>query len=93
MVKLIEAIWLAAGAAGLVGTAWLMVASKLGLRPFRPEPKTIRFGVYPASGQDPDLITGFVSDGQFWITTPAGTVTGRGTVQDAARMRKILEEM
>jgi hypothetical protein len=34
-VKAFEAIWLAAGAAGAVGTLWLMVASKLGLPPFR----------------------------------------------------------
>lgn len=38
MWRLIEAMWLAAGAVSVAGTLWLMVASKLGIWPFRRRP-------------------------------------------------------
>lgn len=78
MTKLIEAIWLAAGAASAAGTLWLVVASKLGLWPLR----TDRLPVEVAT---------LLPAGEFWITTSTGTVHGRGTVQEAARLRRELE--
>lgn len=67
MVQYITAIWVGAGCAAVAGTAWLMVASKLGKRPFRRS----------------DLIPAKLSGGEFHLVTPVGIISGKGDLNQA----------
>lgn len=89
MTNLIGAIWVAAGAASAAGTLWLVVASKLGLWPLRTN--RLSGWQYHINGDLPAETASWLPEGEYWITTSAGTVHGRGTPQQAARLRKELE--